>query len=157
MRQAEPKRLAELVLPELAKRVPNGPAPETEQRLISGIAGLTERSKTILELAENSEFYALQRPIPINEKARKLLDGEARRVVESLRSALAQISDWTQGVIEETVRRVAADLNVKLGSVAQPLRAALTGSDKSPGIFEVVEVLGRNETLGRIDDVLAAS
>ena len=157
MRQAEPKRLAELVLPELAKRVPNDPAPETEQRLISGIAGLTERSKTILELAENSEFYALQRPIPINEKARKLLDGEARRVVESLRSALAQISDWTQGVIEETVRQVAADLNVKLGSVAQPLRAALTGSDKSPGIFEVVEVLGRNETLGRIDDVLAAS
>ena len=58
--------------------------------------------------------------------------------------------------IEETVRQVATDLNVKLGSVAQPLRAALTGSDKSPGIFEVVEVLGRNETLGRIDDALAA-
>jgi len=58
--------------------------------------------------------------------------------------------------IEETVRQVATDLKVKLGSVAQPLRAALTGSDKSPGIFEVVEVLGRNETLGRIDDAIAA-
>ncbi len=99
----------------------------------------------------------MQRPIPIHEKGRKLLDGEARHVVESLRSALAQISDWTQGIIEETVRQVATDLDVKLGTVAQPLRAALTGSDKSPGIFEVVEVLGRDETLGRIDDALIAS
>ena len=127
------------------------------QGLLAGLNGLTERSKNILELAENAKFYAMQRPIPHNEKAAKLLDAQARPVVESLRSALAQISDWTQGVIEERVRQIATDLNVKLGTVAQPLRAALTGSDKSPGIFEVVEVLGRDETLGRIDDVLSST
>ena len=156
LRQAEPKRLVQLVMPELAKLLPAGLSPATEQRLLAGLSGLTERSKNILELAENAKFYAMQRPISLNEKALKLLDGQARHVVESLRSALAQISDWTQGVIEDRVRQLATDLNVKLGTVAQPLRAALTGSDKSPGIFEVVEVLGRDETLGRIDDVLAS-
>lgn len=155
LRQAEPARLVALVLPELAKRLPDGMSPAIGERLLKGLNGLTERSKNIPELAENAMFYAMQRPIPINDKGRKLLDGEARPVVESLRSALAQIPDWSQGVIEERVRQLAVERDVKLGTVAQPLRAALTGSDKSPGIFEVVEVLGRDETLGRIDDALA--
>ncbi len=155
LRQADPARLARLVLPELAKRLPTGTSSAAEERLIKGLNSLTERSKNILELAENAMFYAMQRPIPINDKGRKLLDGEGRPVVESLRSALEQISDWSQGVIEEQVRQLAVERDVKLGTVAQPLRAALTGSDKSPGIFEVMEVLGRDETLGRIDDAIA--
>ena len=154
LRQADPARLARLVLPELAKRLPAGTSPAAEVRLLKGLNGLTERSKNILELAENAIFYAMQRPIPVNDKARKLLDGEARPVIESLRFALGQISDWSQGVIEERVRQLAVERDIKLGTVAQPLRAALTGSDRSPGIFEVMEVLGRDETLGRIDDAL---
>jgi glutamyl-tRNA synthetase len=157
LRHAAAPRLIKLVLPELAKRAPDGLAPDIEERLAKGLGGLTERSKNILELADNALLYALKRPIPIDDKARKLLDGEGRRVIEWSRPVLAQAPDWTKGVLEERIRQLAADRDVKLGSVAQPLRAAITGSDKSPGIFEVMEVLGRAETLGRIEDALAAA
>ena len=157
MRQAEPARLIKLVVPELAKRLPQGLSPETETRLAKGLGGLIERSKDILELAENAILYATQRPLTLDEKARKLLDGEGRRMVEWSRPILEQSPEWSKGVLEERIRQLAADRDVKLGSVAQPLRAAITGSDKSPGIFEVMEVLGRTETLGRIEDALAAA
>ncbi len=151
LRQAEPERLVALTLPELSKRLDGKLAPATEDRLLAGLPGLKERSKTILDLAENAEFYARPRPIPIGDKARTLLDAER------LRDALAALADspWSAEALEAAIRGVVEARKIKLGAVAQPLRAALTGSDKSPGLFEVMVALGREETMNRLNDALA--
>jgi glutamyl-tRNA synthetase len=76
-------------------------------------------------------------------------------VLVSARALFAAIPDWSAIHLEEQARALAEQSALKLGQVAQPLRAAVTGSSQSPGLFEVMETLGRNETLGRIDDALA--
>jgi glutamyl-tRNA synthetase len=92
------------------------------------------------------------RPIPLEDKAASLLTAEARRLLAELLPALEH-TDWRSGSLEQRVREFADKKGIKLGAVAQPLRAALTGSAASPGIFWVMEVLGREESLGRIADV----
>lgn len=81
-----------------------------------------------------------------------MLTDDARRHLAMLNESLAKVPDWTAQSVEEAVRETAKELNVKLGDLAQPLRAALTGSTVSPGIFDVLYVLGRSETLARISD-----
>ena len=90
-----------------------------------------------------------------DDKAVKLLTAEARRLLGELLPRLAP-AEWHAGALEQAIRAVADDKALKLGAVAQPLRAALTGSTASPGLFEVMEVLGREETLGRIADAAEA-
>ena len=114
--------------------------------------GLKARAKTLKELAENAGFYLASRPIPIADKAQALLTPHAKALLSGLSSQLAEVADWTAGPLEATVRHYAEREAVKLGQIAQPLRAALTGSTTSPGIFEVMEILGRSECLGRIED-----
>jgi glutamyl-tRNA synthetase len=109
------------------------------------------RPKTIVELAANARFLVVERPLPVDAKAAKLLTPEARRLLAALGPPLER-SDWRAAALEEQVRGFALENGVQLGAVAQPLRAALTGSVASPGIFFVIEVLGRGETLGRIAD-----
>ena len=84
----------------------------------------------------------------------KLLDGGGRDMVKLAAGRFLGLADWSVASIEQEVRQAAREAEVKLGAIAQPLRAALTGSNVSPGIFEVIQVLGREETLGRLDDVL---
>jgi glutamyl-tRNA synthetase len=91
----------------------------------------------------------------MDEKARRLLDEEGRRSLARLREILAGAPNWAAKELEERARTFAEGAGLKLGVVAQPLRAALTGSTVSPGIFEVAEALGRDEALGRIDDAVA--
>ena len=109
------------------------------------------RPKTIVELAANARFLVAERPIALDAKAAKLLTPDARRLLAALGLVLGR-SKWGAAALEEQVRAFAAENGVQLGAVAQPLRAALTGSAASPGIFFVMEVLGRDETLGRIAD-----
>ena len=94
-----------------------------------------------------------ERPIPVAPAAKPLLDAEARGRLLRLRSVLADVSPWTEARLEESVRVFTTDEGVQLGRVAQPLRAAMTGAKVSPGIFEVMAVLGREEVLGRLDDL----
>jgi glutamyl-tRNA synthetase len=90
----------------------------------------------------------------VNEKAQALLTDPAKALLSGLKDALALVEDWAAARLEVVVREFSEREKVKLGQVAQPLRAALTGSTTSPGIFEVMEILGREECLGRIGDRL---
>jgi glutamyl-tRNA synthetase len=148
LRQTDDGRLAQDVAARLGVA---GDAP-IEQRLATGMAGLKARAKTLKELADNARFYALKRPLAPDDKARALLTPDASKVLKELRSMLAAAPAWTGADLEAEARGFAEAKAIKLGQVAQPLRAALTGSTTSPPIFEVMQVLGREETLGRIDD-----
>jgi len=155
IRQTDNARLVDLVESGLRDTLDGGLAEETHSRLNKGMDGLKERAKNILELTDNSSFYAKKRPIDLNEQARNTLnDTDVRRRLGELRTLLAGTDPWTVSAIEEKVRAFADQNGLKLGKVAQPIRAAVTGTNVSPGIFDVLEVLGRDETLGRFDDAL---
>jgi glutamyl-tRNA synthetase len=116
---------------------------------------LKERAKTLLDLIEGARFIFADRPIPVDDRARALLTAEARRILAELRERLATVERWTVEALEAAVRGYAEQASLKLGAVAQPLRAALTGRSTSPGIFDVLVVLGRAESLARLADQAA--
>jgi len=155
IRQTDEARLARLVAPLLEKALGRSLDATEEARLGAAMPGLKPRAKTVVELAENSRFYVERRPIPIDARARALLTDEAKRVLEGLGPMLASLP-FQAAALEAAVRATAEASGAKLGAYAQPLRAALAGSTASPPIFEVMEVLGREETLGRLADALAA-
>jgi glutamyl-tRNA synthetase len=121
-------------------------------RLEAGMPGLKPRAKTLIELAENARFYVAPRPLAVTPEAEKLLAGEARGRLARLARRLDELTAWDEPSLETALRDFAAAEEVKLGQIAQPLRAALSGSKTSPGIFDIMVVLGRAETLGRIAD-----
>ncbi|TIP74975.1 MAG: glutamate--tRNA ligase [Mesorhizobium sp.] len=122
-------------------------------QLLAALPGLKERAKTLVELADGAAFLFAERPLPIDEKAAALLSGEAREILRGAHTALKAISDdWTAAAAEAAIREYAVAGGHKLGAVAQPLRAALTGKSTSPGVFDVLAVLGREESLARIAD-----
>ncbi|MPY68463.1 MAG: glutamate--tRNA ligase [Alphaproteobacteria bacterium] len=155
IREADNDRLATLMLPGL-EAVLGATLDETAMtRLRAALDSLKPRAKTIKELFENARFYVSPRPIAMTEKAAGLLTPEAGRLLARLRERLQATEPWDEAALEEAVRSLAEAESVKLGQIAQPLRAALSGSTASPGIFEVAAILGREETLGRIDDALS--
>jgi glutamyl-tRNA synthetase len=121
-------------------------------RLVAGMPGLKPRATTLVDLAASAKFYVAMRPLELSEQASKLLDAAAGARLEDLRPALEAVEVWNEQALEEAVRQHAQASDVKLGQVAQPLRAALTGSTTSPGLFEVMAVLGRAEALARLAD-----
>jgi len=135
-------------------RVLDGGARERLQR---AMPGLKPRAQTINELAENAAFYVAARPLELSGKAAKLLSEDGRARLGRLRPRLEGLDDWSEAALEARVRAFAEAEDCKLGQIAQPLRAALSGSHASPGIFEVMAVLGRGESLGRIADQQSAS
>ncbi len=153
LREADDARLAALLAPMLEQRL--GKAVDVLQgltRVQRGMGGLKARAKTLVELADNALFYVKSRPVAPDEKAAKLLTQETRAMLGKLHAAFAAEATWEEKALEEAVRRFAEAAGLGLGKVAQPLRAALTGSTTSPGIFEVMAVLGREEALGRLSD-----
>jgi glutamyl-tRNA synthetase len=154
IREANPDRLVEQIMARLAGEGRIQVPPDLlRARLLAGMDGLKPRAKTLIELAELAHFYALARPIPLDAKAEKLLDQDVRAQLAGVCAALAKSSDWTAAGLEQTARNYAEQCGVKLGDIAQPLRGALTGSTVSPGIFDVMAVLGREESLARLGDV----
>jgi glutamyl-tRNA synthetase len=121
-------------------------------RLARAMPGLKGRAKTLVELADSAKFYLATRPLPLDPKASGTLEGGGRVTLARLAPALAAVADWQAQPLEQAVRGFADANGLKLGDVAQPLRAALTGSLVSPPIFEVMAVLGRAEALGRLAD-----
>ncbi len=156
IRRTADAMLVDHVLPRLKTRLQRTIAADAATRLTKGMAGLKERAKTLAELADNAAFYVHVRPLPIDVPAAKVLDAATRDRLRGLRDHLAAADGWTADGLEAATRAYAEAAAVKLGALAQPLRAALTGGIASPGIFEVMEILGRDECLGRLDDVLAA-
>jgi glutamyl-tRNA synthetase len=121
-------------------------------QLLKAMPGLKERAKTLRELADGASYLFAERPLQLDEKAAKLLDANAVTMVRTLVDKLGAVANWTAAELEAVVRAFAEESQVKLGKVAQPLRAALTGRAVSPPVFDVMEVLGRDETLARLAD-----
>lgn len=113
------------------------------------------RAKNMIELAEGAQFLFETRPISLDEKAASLLDGDALALLAKAYDALKSQPEWELVPLEEGVKAVATEAGLGLGKIAQPLRAALTGRGTSPGIFDVLVLLGREESLARIEDCLA--
>ena len=137
----------------------NRPAPDARRRamLLHAMSGLKERAKTLSELSDIAEYILSEKPIRPDEKAAKQLTGEAVTLLARLTVRLQNASEWNAMALEEIVRAFAEEEDVKLGRIAQPLRSALTGRTVSPGVFDVMETLGREETLARLGDVTPAA
>ncbi|WBL75432.1 glutamate--tRNA ligase [Bradyrhizobium xenonodulans] len=124
----------------------------TRAQLLKAMPALKERAKTLIELIDSAYFIFADRPLELDPKAQALLTGENRKLIGQLHSALEKVETWSGANTEAALRAFAEENSLKLGAVAQPLRAALTGRTTSPGIFEVLDVLGRQESLGRLQD-----
>jgi len=131
--------------------------PELRARLVAAMPGLKERAKTLIELIDSAAFIWADRPIAINDKATALLTPQARTMIGDLTKTLDGVDPWTAETLEQAVRDFAEGIGVKLASVAQPLRVALTGRTTSPGIFDVLVVLGKSESVGRLADQAASA
>jgi glutamyl-tRNA synthetase len=138
---------------ELAKKL----TPTLRQQLLAAMPGLKERAKSLVELVDSARYLYTERPIRIEDRAAALLTTEARAMIAELLPALEGLEPWTQENLEPAVRNFADRRGLKLGNVAQPLRAALTGRTTSPGIFDVLGVLGKPESLARLRDQAAQS
>jgi glutamyl-tRNA synthetase len=121
-------------------------------QLRAAIPGLKERAKTLVELLDGAGFLFAERPLKMDAKAEEILARAGRLHLKNLLPRLAALTAWTAPGAEQAVRAYAEEAGAKLGVIAQPLRAALTGRSTSPGIFDVLTVLGREESLGRIED-----
>jgi glutamyl-tRNA synthetase len=134
--------------PEISARLDGKKSAE----LRAAIPGLKERAKTLVELLDGAAFLFAERPLTMDAKAEEILARSGRIHVKNLFPRLATLEVWTAASTEAAVRAYANEQGAKLGVVAQPLRAALTGRATSPGIFDVLTVLGRDESLGRLED-----
>ena len=152
MREADDARLADLIAPGVARGAGRAFASADQELLLRSIPFLKVRAKDINELTDNAAFLFRTRPLDMDEKAASLLDEPGKALLAEARNALAATEDWTAPALEAAVRTVAECGGIGLGKVAQPLRAALTGRTTSPGIFDVLALLGREESLGRLDD-----
>jgi glutamyl-tRNA synthetase len=131
--------------------------PSLRRQWLAIMPSLKERAKTLLDIIDGASFILADRPIPLDEKAAALLTPEARVLLCEIGAKLATVEPWTSEATEATVRTFAEHKGAKLGAIAQPLRAALTGRTTSPGIFEVLVVIGKAESLVRIADQAQAA
>jgi glutamyl-tRNA synthetase len=146
IREADDARLAGLVAPKL------GLSDNQKQLLIKAMPELKPRANTIHQLADGAHFLFAPRPLHIDEAAGALLSSDARAMLHVAHGKLSALANWDAASLEPAIREVAEGSGVKLGKLAQPLRAALTGRTTSPGIFDVLALLGREESLARIAD-----
>jgi glutamyl-tRNA synthetase len=146
------------ILVDALPHLPGGPAiaaaldATKRTQLHAALPGLKERAKTLIELVDGAGFLFAQRPLAIDDKASEILARGGRLHLKALLPRLTAVADWGAAETESAVRAYAEAEGAKLGTIAQPLRAALTGRSTSPGIFDVLTVLGRDESLARIAD-----
>ncbi|MCY1671649.1 glutamate--tRNA ligase [Novosphingobium sp. SL115] len=152
IREADDARLAALVAPLLAKLAPSFSAESGMELLTQAMPVLKVRAADLHELAAGAVFLFAQRPLPLVEKAAAILTDEARAILTKVAGVLDVENGWTTEKLEATVKQMAEELGIGLGKIAQPLRASLTGQATSPGIFDVLALLGKNESLARIRD-----
>jgi len=131
------------------------PVPADDAWLAKALATLQERARTLVDLVEQARFY-LSDDVPIDSAAAaKFLTPEVAPTLKSLRDACAALAPWTTATLQAAFQHVLQQHGLKLGKLAQPVRVAVTGTAASPGIFEVLDVLGRERTLARLDRALA--
>ncbi len=155
LREADDARLAALIAPKLATLEPGFDADTGTDLLTRAMPVLKVRAADLNELAAGAVFLFVQRPLPMAEKAAALLTDDARTILGQVAERFEAENDWTMASLEATVKQMAEELGIGLGKIAQPLRASLTGQTTSPGIFDVLALLGKNESLSRIRDAVA--
>ena len=142
----------------LTTLLPFFPMPLSEkatERVRQGLGGLKTRAKTLLELRDSALFYTQERPLDLNAGALKILkEMPTPTLLKELYVLFSSLKDWSETTLEEAAKEFSLKHNLKLGQVAQPLRACLSGSNTSPGIFEVMAILGKEESLGRLEDLI---
>ncbi|MBS3960770.1 MAG: glutamate--tRNA ligase [Sandarakinorhabdus sp.] len=154
MKLADNGRLVALVEPRIAESLGRALTPHDQDLLLRSMNELKPRSRNLNELAGSSLFLLRERPIAMDEAAAKLLDPTGRQLLAQTGSALAAVPSWDREVLEAAAKAIADAAGLGLGKIAGPLRAALTGQGSSPSVFAVMEILGRDESLGRIEDAL---
>jgi glutamyl-tRNA synthetase len=154
IKETDDERLLDLIVPDITEQIGSAIGDAERERLKAALPGLKPRATTLIELAEKAAFYVTPRPLILTDKATKQLTEPGREHLAALANVLEGLEDWTHDALEAAIKSHADNAGAKLGQVAQPLRAALTGKTESPGLFEVLEVLGREESLGRIQDAL---
>jgi glutamyl-tRNA synthetase len=152
VREAEDARLTDLILPGVAADMGREMTAEDRDLLLRSMAVMKPRAKNLNELRDGAAFLFRTRPLPMDEQAASLLDERGKALLAESRDVLAATESWSAPALEASVRTVAEKAGIGLGKVAQPLRAALTGRTTSPGIFDVLALLGREESLARLDD-----
>ena len=136
----------------LAAKLAGPDADALRAQLRAAMPGLKERAKTLVELLDGARYLYADRPLPLEAKAAEILDNGGRAHVAALAPKLEAMPEWTAAAAEAVVRAYSEEAGAKLGAVAQPLRAALTGRTTSPGVFDVLETLGRAESVARLRD-----
>ena len=153
LRAADNERLVALILPRIEENLGHSVDATGKSHLLRGMNGLKLRARTLVELADSAMIYVRSRPLELDQKAQAVLTPEARQTLSANLSVLQNVTVWRAPELEQADRTFAEQRGLKLGQVAQPKRAALTGSTTSPPIYEVMEVLGREESLARLRDV----
>ena len=151
IRAADDARLTDLTAPFVVEKIGRDLTATDIELLRRSMEYLKPRAKDLLELAEGATFLFRTRPLDMEDRALALLEGQGAQLLAAATSALSSV-EWTNEALDAAVRGVAEEAGVGLGKVAQPLRAALTGRTTSPGIFDVLLLLGREESLGRLSD-----
>jgi glutamyl-tRNA synthetase len=154
IKQTDDRKLAELAEPYIAKTLERPLTLAQMDLLTRAMPDLKPRAQTIVEIAEQAVFYFHEGPFKMDDKAKKLLTPEAKQYLADLAARIKDLPDFTASAIEELFRKYAEEKALKLGVVAQPLRAALTGSTVSPPIFGVAGLLGRTESLKRLQQAI---
>ena len=153
LRLADDNRIMSLLMPFIEKELGVKPDETGLKRFKLGLKDLKERAQTLIELAQVGLFYLRPRPLPINDDAAKVLDAPTRSLLNEMRSVLVNLDEFTSEKIEATLKEFSGKKDLKLGKVAMPFRAAITGTTNSPSIFHVAEILGKEETIARLADI----
>lgn len=158
IRRANDKRLVEAVKASLhefdgCEDLVESLGEDDWRKFEQAMPGLKERAKTLVELVNSARYLFVRRPLSFNKKANKILNDDARQILGAVAKQFDAIEQWDADSLEAETRKFSEKQDIKLGKIAQPLRAALTGGAVSPGIFDVLAVLGREEALARIRDV----
>lgn len=148
IRESDNQRLFDLIEAPLEGKFARKLTAVETQRVLQGMNGLKQRARTLLELALSAEFY-IKLP-PIDAKALSFANSEAANLIDALVETLVEVEDFSEHGLEGILRQYAEKTSLKLGALAQPLRVALTASTISPSVFEIMEVLGKTESLNRL-------
>ncbi|RYE10177.1 MAG: glutamate--tRNA ligase [Hyphomicrobiales bacterium] len=155
IREAKPDYLYKVMVDtalEVGRETDHGGLVANKDTVLAALPELQPRAKTVLELIDLAQFIYAVRPIAIDPAAADHINADGKSILTGARDVLAAINDWSVPAIDAAIRAFAESRGLKLGKVAQPLRVALTGRTVSPGVFEVMVLIGRDETLARIGD-----
>ena len=154
MAEMDNAELTKLLVPFLTEKLETAPSEQALTWMTEGMDDLVERAKRLPDLADEALFYARLRPLPLDERAQQILDDKARTVLSKLKDSLAALDSFTADDVDAAVKAFVKDEGLKFGKVGMPLRAALTGTGSSPSITHVAAILGKEETLARLEDVI---